>query len=193
MNQQELDAAQAAHYATMNRDLDMIYFGAVTAYEQNLPVLPENIFVSYFLPYFAGQVAPVKHVPDWISIAGAPTQKVNIIDAAGAVLFTVPALLNTGHIQLLRPDGSLPFSSIISMANALKTQSPAQAQNLFINSMLERYRQVHNSDYMPTDVERQWMEIFIRYNVTPVGVSTVPGITAVKDDSDIDEDDFKIG
>lgn len=193
--QEEIDANRARVYATMNNSLAMVYKGAVEEPMANLPKLPEHIFTSYFLPYFAGLVEANQHVPDWISVAGSPSQQVDIINTAGVVLFTVPALLSTTHIQRLRPDGSLPFVSIVAMANALGTQSPVQAEELFINSMLERYRQVHNSDYTPTDIELRWIKIFARYNVTPALPEGHPEAAKVEapDDNEIDEDDFKMG
>lgn len=195
MNQEQLDAHRARTFAGMNSALDFVYKGIILDPQLDLPKLPEHIFTSYFLPYFAGQVQVDKHVADWISVAGAPSQQVNIIDNAGNVLFTVPALLNTAHIQRLRPEGSLPFVSIIAMANALGTQSPARAEELFINTMLERYRQVHNSDYKPTDIEMRWIEIFTRYNVTPVFPEGHVGtsVEVAPEDDSIDQDDFKIG
>lgn len=191
--EEELQAIRAANFSGMNNVVDGIYQSIITDAKKDLPMLPETIFKSYFLPYFAGQVAPANHVPDWISIAGAPTQQVNIIDNIGNVLFTVPALLSTQHIQRLRPEGALPFASIVAMAQALKTKSPTQSHNLFVSAMLERYRQVHDSDYQPTEDELAWLGIYTRYDVIPAGGETaaIAATEAVSDE--IDDDDFKMG
>ena len=196
MTPDQIAAKRKTVFNAMDHISDSIYKSIVTDAKADLPKLPEQIFVDYFLPFFAGQIEPADHVVNWISVAGSPSQEVMVINNLGVEMFVVPGLLNTRHIQRLRPEGSLPFMSIIAMSNALNTKSPAQAHNLFIQSMLERYRQVHNSNYQPTEDELRWIEIFTRYSVMPsaevVGAEAVKAVTAPVSD-DIGDDEFKMG
>lgn len=157
--------------------------------------LPEAIFRDYFLPAFAGKVPLVKHYEEWISIAGAPTAEVAIVDEGGVnVIFNVPPIMNTDHIQRTRPEGAMPFAAIVSMAEAFRTKSGAQSDQVMTAQGMDRVKAAHDKKYDYSPLEKRWLEIFQRYGIVPVDPkqtsASATSAAAEAPSTAIDDDDF---
>ncbi len=183
---EQLTAAQKYE----GRLVDSIFNSIVVEPTQNANRLPEHIFRDYFLPAFAGKVPLGKHYEEWISIAGAPTAEVAIVDAGGVnVLFNVPALMNTDHIKRTRPEGALPFASIVAMAEAFRTKSPAASQNMMTAQGMDRYKASHDRNHDYTPLEKRWLAIFERYGYVAQDTQATPS-QEPKASGAIDDDEF---
>ncbi len=183
---QQLTAAQKYE----GRLVDSIHHAIVVEPTLHANRLPENIFRDYFLPAFAGSVPLGKHYEEWISIAGAPTAEVAIVDASGSnILFNVPALMNTDHIKRTRPEGALPFASIVTMAEAFRTRSAAASQNVMTAQGMDRYKASHDSSHDYTPIEKRWLEIFQRYGYVPVQTGAAAAVEK-KDTGSVSDDEF---
>lgn len=184
---EQLTAAQKYE----GRVIDSIFDAIVVEGAKSANRLPENIFRDYFLPVFAGKTSIGKHYEEWISIAGAPTAEVAIVDATNVnVLFNVPALMNTEHIKRNRPEGALPFASIVAMAQAFNTRGPAASQNMMTSQGMERYKASHdrNHDYSP--LEKRWLEIFQRYGYVPVDLGNKNTAEKSQESGAVGDDEF---
>lgn len=153
--------------------------------------LPEQIFRDYFLPVFAGDVPNGKHYEEWISIAGAPSAEVAILGENGQVLFNVPPLMNTDHIKRIRPEGAIPFASIVSMSEAFRGKSGAAADQQMTTDGMRRYRASHDSNHDYTPEEKRWLEIFQRYGIVSAASNVeTPAAPEAQKPNAIDDDEF---
>jgi hypothetical protein len=125
---------------------------------------PEELFVEHFLPLFADEVQPTPHVNvrAWIDkIAGGETIPVEIIDAEGKVLFTVPPMFDTSVLEQGRP-GGLSMTRVERHYSRLK-EVDAMASQTFLSKTLQSM----HIKQKPTDEVyanmRIWNEIFTRY------------------------------
>lgn len=69
--------------------------------------LPEPLFREHFWPYFNHdrEVQRDQNVfAQWVGVAGSPTSEVDVVNEKGDIVFTVPALLNTGILNVLKSD-----------------------------------------------------------------------------------------
>ena len=141
--------------------------------------LPENVFASYFLPYFSG-ITPIMPestvIADWISIAGAPTNEVDIVDQTGRVIFTVPPLFDTGVIDTTRDSGR--FISIYDQYTLQNTNIPSLANNFLMNALANKASEIDTS-VQPVDT---WLAILKRYGIEPQGVQSTKVTEEDKED-----------
>lgn len=131
--------------------------------------VPENIFVNYFLRYFAG-MTPIsennKIISEWISIAGTPTSEVDIIDISGKVLYSVPSLYSTTCIDVNKSSQSSSIDAVYD-EYALRNNNIPSAAQTFLNQALEQKLQDMSVTPDITDDKRRWDDIFTRYNIKP--------------------------
>lgn len=170
-------------------DIDRIHQLIVEEPKKHASRLPENIFRDYFLPVFAGLAPMGTHYEEWISIAGAPSAEVSIVNETG-VLFNVPPLMNTDHIKRERPEGAMPFAAIVSMAQAFRTKSGAQGENVMTKQGIERYKASHDTKHDYSVDEKRWIDIFQRYGVLPATPTDNTAKEAIKPSTGIDDDEF---
>lgn len=145
--------------------------------------LPERLFVSNFLPFFAGELDP-KQSPDfyslWISIAGSPMAELDIVDDRNTPLFRVPGLIDSSIINPNRENKSgMNFADVVIMAKLYGNMTPAAGANALNKGLSEKYRQLQaKSPTFETNVKR-WYEILKRYGKTkePSSQTTVQSKT----------------
>lgn len=128
--------------------------------------LPEDLFVTYFLPLFAGlETHPDVNIGRWVSIAGTPFAEVDIINPQGHVLFTIPPIFERNVIDTTK-EVEMSIKQITSTYELLLNQSPHRALSFLehgleksdISKDLDKYRNANAEKMKP---------IFQRYNVTP--------------------------
>lgn len=128
--------------------------------------LPEQLFVTNFLPYFCGELNIDTNedvLPYWFSIAGSPNKEVSIIDGRGIELYKVPALSDTSIIDPTKEKGKMNFGEIVSLAKLYTNLSPAQGQNFINDKLAEKFYKLTAKSKIFTDNEKRWYDIFARY------------------------------
>jgi hypothetical protein len=130
--------------------------------------LPEEIFKSYFLPFFLGETkeAPTSDrnpLTDWISIAGTPMAEVEIISPAGEVLFAVPALYDTDMLNIVTRSPGNSIADIAHEYELRKAVLPRAAANFLNTALLNKSEAIFKSSDEKSTSER-WDEIRKRYN-----------------------------
>lgn len=152
----------------VNESTDFFYSQLVTSIPHSK--LPEDIFVNYFLPYFAGQKS-VKQIENhifsqWVGVAGSPTSEVDIIDSANRVLYSVPALFDTNIFQIATRDKGNSIADIMSEYDLKNNVLPVVA-NRYLNETLNRKFDEIKQDPRQNGDQR-WNQIFQRYNIQTV-------------------------
>lgn len=128
--------------------------------------LPEDLFVAYFLPLFAGlETHPDVNIGRWVSIASTPFAEVDIINTQGQILFTVPPIFERKVIDTTKYNGG-SIKAITATYELLLRQSPYRAE-AFMRHSLDKIDKTNNlASWHNTHAEKM-KPIFQRYGVTP--------------------------
>lgn len=138
-----------------------VFRGLLDSLEVNK--LPENIFVTYFLPLFLGRVDKPKDnwVMEWVSIAGTPMAEVAIVsDATGEELFRVPPLLHTSGLVMDKKEGDL--GDIFGRYNQISQNVPSSGLMFLIEALNNKNKQYLDT-FDNTGVVARWFAILARY------------------------------
>jgi hypothetical protein len=129
--------------------------------------LPENVFVSYFLPFFAGQpVAPGRNVvAEWIGVAGTPMSEVDVVDVSGQVLFTVPAIFNTNILEIANRQAGRSFADIFSEYELRKAGVPIAANGYLAQNLHSKASEIIKGEHNVSFIANQWAMIMSRYGI----------------------------
>lgn len=153
--------------------------------------LPEDVFVNVFLPFFAGEKTEVTAV-NWFNVArgdfdpalaeqlgdsmrmaSGSYREVDVIDAAGNVIFTVPPLLDRLAVRTLkRQRGVDSVSDIIHQARDYSNLSPMHGQQHLERELNERGDRMftpHVDEYAT-----RWAAIMARYGKTMLNADGAP-------------------
>jgi hypothetical protein len=145
---------------------DIIFEGLVVRPSLELNVIPEHIFVEYFLPFFAG-VYKLESKPsiitEWISIAGTPMAQVAVIDHNRKVLFTVPPLFNTGVINSGVSDSNKSYKDSFVLAEMHNANIPNSGLNILVDALNDKFDTLIKPDTAISKFDQQWKDIFARY------------------------------
>jgi hypothetical protein len=183
----------------MTRNIDMTGTGRSTeeinAIRQSLDEqetatrarMPERIFVGLWLAVFhkgQNEFYPQVNLDMWANYAGNEYREVDIINAKGEVLFSVPPLFDRSGIKAIQgkdrtrmPGGNI--LNIIRNAELRSRVSPQDGRN-YLSAHLKQ-RALFMADLPPsvrTNLER-WDAIFKRYGLP--GVLETEEVTAQKD------------
>lgn len=147
--------------------------------------LPEHIFAGYFLPVFAN-IRPYSDYPniivEWISIAGTPNSEVDIIDPAGKVLYTVPALYDDGVLGLGRFAGK--GAHHLAEEYAIRKAHPRANGEAYIADQLTSSLG-EGSDISPST--QRWLNIFARYNIQDPTIPAPAQTTTISPQDSMDD------
>lgn len=187
MHQDKISAAIAKTYkARIATQTDEIYNSLVV--EANNKVIPEDLFKNYFLPHFSGH-APIsinsKVMTEWIGIAGTPTSEVDVADASGQVIFTVPSLFDTNIIDAMKRKVGESFHDIYNEFELRNNNIPVVANNFLNNELSKKLAIVDTGAKDPT-IAGRWDSIFARYGVIPASSS----LETVQQDDPSDDLDY---
>lgn len=146
------------------------------------PKLPEYIFKQLFLPVIAGEVSleeSNKLFIYWVSVAGTASQEIDVIDTRGAVLFTLPAVMDTSVLNTT--DRRLALSDIYDEAKRHGNQLPVLADRFLIPQLNKKVGEFLSR---PENQERtnRIKKILERYG------KVLPTVTEVKINTDEDDD-----
>lgn len=98
-------------------------------------VIPENIFVRYFLPYFAqeeGMYPPTAH-EEWLKISKNGMMPVTVINENGESVIDVPPRYSRSLINIRSKRDRIPLSEAMATFSELAVSSPIRARNYFDN------------------------------------------------------------
>lgn len=128
--------------------------------------LPEDIFVNYFLPYFANPVSDNVNnnkVAEWVSIAGTPVAEVDIVDNNNKVLYSVPSLFDTSVINLNKLSENHRFNDIMNKFDLQNNNIPSVAQYLLKQDLGNKLENMTEVTSNRLNKEKQWRDIFSKY------------------------------
>lgn len=165
MNQAEVDAAAAARAQS---HLDVMSISARDLEQQIDTVnrLPERIFKESFLAFFCGELPPNPkddHAAVWISVAGAATSEVEIIDEVGKPLFRVPALIDTSGINPVVAERGVAIAAIAALASEHARSLPSTGRAFLMRNLELKSREIQKISTDFSANELRWIEIFKRY------------------------------
>lgn len=181
LEQRMMDAATADLIAQM----DSVHDALVVNTSSIDAVLPESIFVNYFLPYFSGEM-PItladKVLTEWVSIAGTPTNEISIIDTTNKVLFKIPSLFDTSIIDVLKRGVGESMGDIFTGYELRKNNIPSVANRFLNDSLADKAPSIIKQSTQLTNGEKRWSEIFERYGKGKgVASTTTPEAAGVDD------------
>jgi hypothetical protein len=132
--------------------------------------LPEDIFRNVFLPYFTGQQTEnIENVTtQWVGIAGSAMSKVDIIDTQGNVLFTVPELMNTSGLDVIKRRAGDSLEDRTSTYHSHALTSPALARNYLqqgLDGKLNQMVSVEKAKGAFKDRSNEWNKVFSYYGL----------------------------
>lgn len=142
--------------------------------------IPEQVFVTYYLPYFSGnmpeQVAKNEKlihdlVSHWVAVAGGPHMEMDVVGDDGKVLFTVPAIFSTEKLKTIGLTGRGLLDTSAEFAQR-RGQSPVAASIWWTKKLAERAAQILPVGWDAPETAQfsdnpRWQEIFNRYKVKP--------------------------
>lgn len=150
--------------------------------------MTEDCFKQNFLPFFAGQVnfkdaeTYSNFYNNWVQIAGTPMNKVDVIDNANRVIFTVPALIDTNVVKsLVKPNKS--FTEMIEEYNVRKNSISGNSDNILKRDFDNKVDEPIDPKSVYSETEKTWNQIFDRYGIKHDNV--VAG--SPKDDPEVDD------
>lgn len=120
--------------------------------------LSESVFVTHYLPYFANSDARTQAIERWLGVSKHPYYPVDIIDATGKVLFTVPPLWLRQKTRVYN-DESVSFSEVMLRVQIKSDVVPASGEKFFNECM--PYFLTQPDDIK--DYSSIWNSIFKRY------------------------------
>lgn len=165
--------------------------------KQLLPRLPEQLFVTYFLPLFKGDIKDPEVAQDlrtkWYTLARHPQGEINIIDNAGNVLYTTPSVNYTKMFDPLKAETGGSFKDLLAIANQLGSANPVRARQYLDNNLTKKFNAMRQKGHILTNEETRWLEIFKRYETNVSNNSTVNPVSSkinnVTDDDLVEDDD----
>lgn len=168
-------------------------FESLVTKAQPTAVIPEDVFVYHFLPYFSGEkpMTPETRVMEnWVGISGTPTNEVTVVDKAGKPLYKVPPVYDTHVLDVTKRNIGQSMSDIYSGFAMRNNNLPVAANNFLMNELGKRMDGlVGDKEIKLTETQQRWQEIMARYGKSPVVPqpastvqSTTPAATDKADD-----------
>lgn len=153
----------------IEKELARITAGFQTTMLETMPhgKIREEFFVNVFLPYFAGELKredfPEGITPEtWYQISGNPTNRVDVINAKGEILFSVPPLHNPNFLAPNTDNKHSTFSKAGLYISELQGIGRSnEANNILKKEILKRVP-MRRVDIKKAYYE-EWAKIFIRY------------------------------
>lgn len=128
--------------------------------------LPEEVFVSQFLPYFRGDknaIVQPEAMALWISIAGSPFSEVSIINSvSGEEIYRVPPVMSSEGISPT-DRSSRPLDDLMFEANLHAQITPIRGMNYIAGITAEQASKMKPNDNTGVLTHR-WTEVFDRYD-----------------------------
>ena len=129
--------------------------------EKRLAVIPEEIFVEYFLDYFRDPNKDLSSpiLQKWYELAQGPYNEVTVIDNNGNPLYVVPSVYP--KIELSEDMNKISFSGIATEYNLQSARLKSAGDAVLDNALkdIDKNLNIHVEEN-----RRAWAEIFMRYD-----------------------------
>lgn len=126
--------------------------------------MPERVFRFVFLPFFATGKMDRRYgkgMETWVSVAGGWFKPVDVYNAQGEILFTVPPIYNRNAIRTV-PNSRRGIGTIIENANLYANVNPREGQRYLEDELSRRAMTNDLSPFLHENLE-VWNAIFTRY------------------------------
>lgn len=136
--------------------------------ERDIAKLPEDVFVTHFLPVFSGEKTLVGNndtLAIWLGIAGSHSSEVSIIDNKGQELYRVPPITDTSHINAVDRDAGNSFADITAMSMLYSNNIMAEGERYLTNQVERKITEIVTPPNMSN--KERWDAIMRRYNKLP--------------------------
>ena len=134
------------------------------------PRIPEEIFLKELLPFACGELdspeARNEFRNRYLNLFGGLNIPVDVIGKRGELLFTIPPIVTTEFLTMIRGDDSVSFAEIVRYGALLGTRTSHAQTNHLVSSLgqkgdeIARQQQMFGSK-LGFDA---WVDIFKRYN-----------------------------
>ena len=154
---------------------------------EHIHSIPEDIFVNMFLPLFSGELTTntTELLKQWYTLAGTPYAAVNVIDAKGNVVATVPPIKNRDILPISsKRDERHSLETTFEIAKQKASLSPNLAQNIVINELNNRFLTKVNVN-TNNSITEQWTALLKHY-----GKNLMPDSKVISNTT-IGESDFE--
>jgi hypothetical protein len=129
----------------------------------SLSTMPEDIFVYYFLPLFAGEDTSNARelIAQWQRVASSPWMAVNIVNKAGEIVGQIPPLQESGWFTPTKDDANnLDYQMMLAQQRA--AISPAMANGMIVDALMEKVDAL-TSRANVTEYLEKWEALLNRY------------------------------
>jgi hypothetical protein len=158
------DPVQELQTRHIESDMKTLFDHLVDPRKVDVNRLPEEVFVSGFLPYFCGEMSVKENnefFSTWIGIAGSPSSEVAIIDKGGKELFRVPPLLDTTAINNSTTN---PLSEIFDSYRQQASNIPVVAEKYLATEIEHKLDEIKQPIQVIETKVNRWNGIFERYH-----------------------------
>lgn len=131
--------------------------------QSEVPRVPEHLFVRHVLPIMTDQSGEVD-VSVWLDLAGTVNRPMDVVDAAGEVLFRVPPMMS--HIPTRINTSAMQAINRVVLESKLKSEQHPRMGEVALQVGLQRHQPVRRADVVTA---RVWNTILVRYGYQPVG------------------------
>lgn len=146
--------------------------------------IPENIFITHFLPFFAGEGS--KNIDEvletWHRISGNNFTPVNIVDNKGNVVIQVPPIHNGEYFKPI-VNRKIDMAYHMRVAREKSMASPKLGERIVSEQLGEKLSEmIEDSDH--SEVTEKWMALFKHYKKNVKAMDVSNGEKPVEDDGD---------
>lgn len=141
--------------------------------------MPESVFVSVFLNYFHSGKIDERYLPDncengldaWIALTGNLYREVDVHDRNGAVLFTVPPLMNR-HAVKSQFNSQHGIMRDINNAELYSAYSENHSTR-HLEQALDRRQMINQDNTLLHKFAERWNSIYTRYGLEKIAARTL--------------------
>lgn len=165
----------------------------------DMNVIPNDLFVKYYLPLFSGEMQEMdipykdekiaKLIELWIRLAGNPYRPVAIINEQNERIAIVPPLHDRNILPMSfdRPDRQT-MDSMMTEATNISRAFPDQAHQYLIGSLRKRFVD-RFQDGANSPLKQQWIDLLTLYGKSPTNGVTLAG-QATKSSGAVEDIDY---
>lgn len=147
-------------------------FESLVTNAQPTAIVPEDVFVHHFLPFFSGEKPMGKDskvMENWVGISGTPTNEVTVVDKTGKPLFKVPPVFDTHVLDVTKRNIGQSMADIYSGFAMRNNNLPVQANNFLMSALGQRMDGlVGEKEVKLSETQQRWQDIMVRYGKSPV-------------------------
>ncbi len=137
---------------------------------RDVRIIPENMFVHHFLPFFSGERTEnaQETIANWLTIAGSPVHPVNIVNSGGQVVVQVPPIQNNTTLDPAAPtDTNLAYA--VKESRAISSLSPNAGQSILTGQLSNKLSALTSQlEQKNKEHENKWNALLTHYGKKPI-------------------------